>query len=262
MLGGGCIARATQIDAENGVFFLKWGEGEVGRTFRAEALGLQALAKAGSPLKIPRVLDVSGTYLLLEWIEQGNRPAKFWEDFGRGLAILHQHEAKAYGFESDNFIGRTPQYNTWASNWVDFFRDMRLAPQVQLARANGLWRTEWNVLLDRLCKRLDEVLPAHPARSILHGDLWSGNFMISLSGQPVLIDPAVCYGHNEADLAMTELFGGFDRRFYAAYKEVTPVEGGYIDCREVYNLYHLINHLNLFGGSYAGGVERVLRRFG
>ena len=259
---GGCIANATRIDAGKGRFFLKWGTGDVSRTFKAEAAGLAVLAEAASPLVVPRVLEVTDRFLLMEWIEPGNRPPDFWEHFGRGLALLHQFTHSSFGFEADNFIGKTPQRNMWKESWVDFFRACRLEPQVDLARSAGLWKSGWNEPLGRLCSRLIDWLPHHPSPSILHGDLWSGNFMVSEAGKAVLIDPAVYFGHAEADLAMTELFGGFDNRFYAAYEEISAIEAGYDERKELYNLYHLINHLNLFGASYAGGVERILKRYG
>jgi protein-ribulosamine 3-kinase len=281
-VGGGCIANATRLDAERGRFFLKWSGGDAGRTFEAEAAGLRALRDANSPLFIPQPLDVQDAtsepgYLLMEWVEPGTRGATFWTDFGRGFAALHRHTSQSapaeagerYGFDRDNFIGRLPQHNDWRERWPDFFRTQRLEPQFALARKRGGWKSTWDVLADRLLERLDDLLPAEPHASVLHGDLWSGNFLAVSKPAPAkagsraaLVDPATYFGHREADLAMTELFGGFDRRFYDAYRAAWPLESGYEERREVYNLYHLVNHLNHFGGSYAGGVERTLRRFG
>lgn len=269
-VGGGCIANATRIDAERGRFFLKWSGGEAGRTFAAEAAGLRALAAAESPLRIPQPLfardaddEVPGV-LLMAWIEPGRKGSAFWADFGTALAALHRTTSAdgRYGFERANFIGRLPQQNDWHARWPDFFRSQRLAPQIERARTNGRWRPNWDGLADRLLDRLEELLPAAPPASVLHGDLWSGNYLAASDSCAALIDPATYYGHRETDLAMTELFGGFDGRFYEAYRAAWPVEPGYEDRREVYNLYHLINHLNHFGAGYASGVERVLRRFG
>ena len=267
-VGGGCIANAMRLETDQGFFFLKYGHGAVAQTFSAEAAGLRALREAGSALVIPAVLAIETetqaqpAFLLMEWIETGSRPDGFWDAFGQGLAELHRHTTDCYGFAQDNYIGRLPQINTWAATWVEFFRRSRLEPQVQRARQAGRWSAGWNRALDALYQRLDELLPVMPPASLLHGDLWGGNFMVTARGQAALIDPAIYYGHREADLAMTELFGGFSNRFYQAYREAWPLEPGYEVRREIYNLYHLINHLNHFGGSYAGSVGAVLKRFG
>ncbi len=266
-VGGGCIANACRIEASGQSFFLKWSEGAAARTFPAEAAGLRALAEAQSPLVLPKVQALQkgnggAGFLLMEWIESGGAPRDFWERFGRGLAELHHHIAERYGFEADNFIGRLPQQNGWKAEWPAFFRECRLTPQVEMARDRGRWQAAWDGALDHLFARLDTLLPVRPPASILHGDLWSGNFLVDSSGRATLFDPAAYFGHREADLALTELFGGFEERFYAAYHEAWPLEAGYDERREVYNLYHLVNHLNHFGGSYAGSVARTLYRFG
>lgn len=269
-IGGGCIANATRVETVGGTFFLKWSGGEAGRTFEAEAAGLRALRSAGAPLVVPDVIaseDAAGErpgVLLMEWVEAGRTSGRFWAGFGEALAKLHRHTEPdgRYGFERSNFIGRLPQPNAWHTRWPDFFRSQRLAPQIAMARDSGRWRSGWDALADRLLDRLSELLPADPPASMLHGDLWSGNFLPTADGRAALIDPAAYCGHREADLAMTELFGGFDGRFYDAYRAAWPLAPGYAERREVYNLYHLLNHLNHFGAGYAGGVERVLRQFG
>lgn len=267
-LGGGCIARATRLDTGAGPFFLKWSpEPDVARTFTAEAAGLRALREAGSPLRVPEPLHAREAeggavgFLLVEWIEPGTPGPAFWERFGEGLAAMHRHTSARYGFEGDNFIGRLPQQNAWHASWVEFFRTCRLAPQVERARSLGRWQSGWDRPLERLYARLPEVLPERPPASVLHGDLWSGNFLVDAEGRAALVDPAAYYGDREADLAMTELFGGFDRRFYDAYRVAWPLPPGYELRREVYNLYHLVNHLNHFGGGYAGSVAALLGRF-
>ena len=245
-IGGGCIAHASEITSDQGRFFLKWGEGRVAASFEAEAAGLMALNAVNTPLKIPQVIaqhvGSAGQpgWLLLEWIDTAQPGANFWEDFGRGLAVLHSYTAHQYGFEMDNWIGATPQQNPWTENWVSFFRDARLMPQVALAREQGYWDRSWNTYLDRLIQRLPEWLPLRPPASLLHGDLWSGNFMITAAGPAAVIDPAVYYGHAETDLAMSRLFGGFDARFYAAYQEAAPLEAGYETRLMLYNLYHIL----------------------
>ena len=276
-LGGGCIANAGRLETSSGTYFMKWSDGEAQKTFAPEADGLQALRAAGSTLVIPEVAAVSGRgelpgFLVLDWIEDGPRGADYWQGLGEGLAEMHRHTsrggradsdaAKPYGFDDDNFIGRLPQKNGWHDRWPDFFRVERLAPQVEMARSSGRWRSGWDDPLDQLSSTLGDILPASPEASVLHGDLWSGNILATAEGRPAIIDPAVYYGHREADLAMTELFGGFQQGFYDAYDDAWPIDNGYDERREIYNLYHLINHLNHFGSSYAGRVEAILRRFG
>lgn len=264
---GGCIANASRIETGGAPLFLKYGDDAVARTFPGEAAGLEALAAADSPLTIPSVVETAPPegnrpgFLVMEWINSGRSGRRFWEAFGTGLAVLHRHTADAYGFEQDNFIGQSPQPNAWMDRWPSFFQEQRLAPQVEMARERGRWRTDWDAPLDRLYRRLPEILPPAPAASILHGDLWNGNYMVTATGEPAIIDPAAYYGHREADLAMTELFGGYDDRFYDAYRSAWSLAPGYETRRDIYNLYHLINHLNLFGGSYAAQVEDALRPF-
>lgn len=266
-VGGGCIANGGRIEAGEQSFFLKWGEERVGRTFPGEAAGLNALAEAESPLVIPEVEAVAPPseerpgFLVMEWINAGRKGLNFWESFGEGLAALHEHTHDRYGFGQDNFIGRLPQTNTWTQSWPRFFRKHRLEPQVRMARKRGHWRADWNEPLEALYRRLPEYLPHRPPASVLHGDLWSGNFMVAAVGTAVLVDPATYYGHREADLAMTELFGGFDDRFYEAYDAAWALEPDYETRRDIYNLYHLLNHLNHFGGGYASSVASTLESF-
>ena len=262
-VGGGCIANASRVTTAAGDYFVKWGNPAVAATFDAEAAGLQALKSAHAPLIIPDVIscDTSAGCLVLSWIEQGRKTPSFSADFGSALAQLHRSEADRYGFSIDNFIGKTSQNNDWCSSWVMFFREMRLDPQVNLARSSNLWRPSWDGLLRRLYVELPNLMPDQPEKSLLHGDLWSGNYLVAKNGQAALIDPACYYGHREADLAMTELFGGFDDAFYDAYQNAWPLEPGYENRRAIYNLYHLLNHLNIFGSSYAAGVEKILSRY-
>ncbi len=266
-VGGGCIAKATRIRTDDGDFFAKWSTGETAQTFPAEASGLAAMRRSGSSLIIPEPLlaeDGAGAragVLLTAWIESGERGSRFWDCFGEGLAEMHRFSANRFGFDADNYIGRLRQENSWEDSWPTFFHQRRLEPQVKRARKDGRWDSAWDDPVERLYQRLPELLPERPEPSILHGDLWGGNFMVDVEGRPVLIDPASYYGHREADLAMTELFGGFGRRFYEAYKDAWPLPPGYGERRDVYNLYHLINHLNHFGGGYAGSVGSILQRF-
>lgn len=268
-VGGGCIANACRVETDAGTAcFLKWGAPGVARTFPGEAAGLKALRAADPSLIIPDVIAIEETegdapgFLLMEWIETGSKSEDFWTVFGEGLAAVHRSATDGrYGFDRDNHIGRLPQENGWMERWPAFFRKRRLEPQVRIARERGRWQKSWNASLEELYDRLPDLLPARPEASLLHGDLWSGNFMADADGRPVLIDPAAYHGHREADLAMTELFGGFAPPFYDAYRAAWPLAPGCDERRAVYNLYHLINHLNHFGGSYARQVASTLKRF-
>ncbi len=212
---------------------------------------------------IHRVASLGGGCIAHACRVEGER-----ERFGAGLAALHRAQAPRssqqgpYGFECDNFIGSLPQQNRWHADWTTFFREERLEPQLARARRSGHWRSEWTAQTERIRVRLGDWIPNSPHPSMLHGDLWSGNALAGADGYPWLVDPAAYVGDREADLAMTELFGGFSARFYEAYRTGAPLDSGYEDRRELYNLYHLLNHLNHFGAGYAAGVANVLRRFG
>ncbi len=271
--GGGCISRAEVVTLEDGRrFFVKSNPAPLPGMFEREAEGLAALAETGT-IRVPRPIgagqgDDAPPFLVLEAIDSGNRREGFSEDFGRRFARLHASSTAGevnttrFGFDHDNYIGATPQPNGWAEDWCDFWRRRRLDHQLALAREKGLSDPTLDRLGERLADRLDDLI-GHPREppSLLHGDLWSGNYMVDEQGEAVLIDPAVYRGRREADLAMTLLFGGFDARFYAAYEEVWPLEPGSEDRLEIYKLYHLLNHLNLFGRGYRDGCVAILRRF-
>lgn len=226
-----------------------------------------ALAQAEGP-RVPRVLafleEGSDQLLLMEYIEPGSRGGDFHVRFGRALARLHRtNRNDRCGFYRDNHIGSTPQRNTWSSDWFRFFGEHRLLYQVNLARERGLADQQMMRRTENLVKQLPELLPGLDDNrpSLLHGDLWGGNYLVDRYGDPVLVDPAAYYGHREADLAMTGLFGGFSPAFYRAYQEEWPLEPGFDRRRDLYNLYHLLNHLNLFGSGYLAGCQAILRRF-
>jgi protein-ribulosamine 3-kinase len=268
-IGGGCIADARVATFEDGSkVFVKSSSGAP-EMFKFEALGLRALADTEA-IRVPEVLAISEQDLVLELIRQAPRKKGFFETFGRDFATLHRHRGKACGFPHDNFIGSTRQLNqpldgTWdkafddGSAWPAFFIENRLRFQVRLASSHGHGHELVN-LLDRAEARIIELLSsAIEVPGILHGDLWSGNFMADERGEPCLIDPAVYYGHREADLAMTRLFGGFEPAFYSAYAEEWPLAPGDEDRLPIYQLYHVLNHLNLFGRSYLGRAMDLLR---
>ena len=270
-VSGGCIHDSRLVELADGrTLFLKADRDAAGDLFEREAEGLAALAAAGA-VRVPRDPlpgRAGGTaFLLMEAIPTGRPGTGFWEDFGRRFARLHRGTANRgdggrAGFARDNYLGGTPQPNPWSADWVDFVRRHRLGHQLCLARANGRSTPGLDRLGDRLLERLDDLLnAADEPFCLLHGDLWSGNFLTDDHGAPVLIDPAAYYGHREADLAMTSLFGGFDGRFYDAYAEEWPLPHGTARRQEIYQLYHLLNHLNLFGGGYLEGCLRTLRRY-
>ncbi len=259
-VGGGCINHGERLVCQEGrSFFLKSNSSAPPAMFEREAEGLTALQAAGGP-RVPQVFLFAEDFILLEDLRPAVRQAGFWEDLGQSLARLHHHTAEQFGFAHDNFIGSTHQPNGWMADGFAFFAERRLFFQARLAQRNGRLTSEQVGQVERLAARLPSILPAQPA-SLLHGDLWSGNVISDPNGAPALIDPAVWYGWAEADLAMTALFGGFPERFYQAYANYRPLTPGYRQRFPLYNLYHLLNHLNLFGVGYLGEVEMILRQF-
>jgi fructosamine-3-kinase len=231
--------------------------------FEKEKEGLQFLSSQ-KRITIPSVI-AGGThdteqFLLLEWIPSGPRTDDFWKKFGKQLAELHQCHHERFGFESNNYMGSLPQANQFADNWTDFFIARRLLPQIELATRHNRLSSTYADSFQQLFKKLDTIFnPEKP--SLLHGDLWSGNFMCNEKAEPVLIDPAVYYGHRSVDLGMTTLFGGFDNSFYDAYHYHFPLPVNHAEQWEICNLYPLLIHLNLFGQSYLGEIAGTLKRF-
>lgn len=232
--------------------------------FEKEKEGLQFL-DAQKRIAVPSVI-FAGTFgtdqfLLLEWISSGHRTDDFWKKFGRQLAGLHQCHHDRFGFVSDNYMGSLPQANQFADNWTGFFITSRLLPQIELAtKHNRLLATHVDSF-HQLFKKLDTIFNKEKP-SLLHGDLWSGNFMCNDRSEPVLIDPAIYYGHRSVDMAMTTLFGGFDNSFYDSYHYYFPLPANHAEQWEICNLYPLLIHLNLFGQSYLAEIDRTLKRFG
>lgn len=269
-VSGGDINRAYILRLSDGsLLFMKENSRKNLDFFRAEVLGLAALKETRS-LRVPEAkaigTDGDSAFLLMEAVKSGIKKRGFFEDFGRGLAAMHMADTDSfvqggrYGFTQDNYIGAGYQKNTAKDKWIDFFRECRLEPQLE--RASRYFDETDRKRQLRFLDRLDSFLyePERPA--LLHGDLWGGNYMCGSDGDAVLIDPAVYVGCNEADIAMTELFGGYDRAFYSSYwKSYTYAVPGYEDRRDIYNLYHLLNHLNLFGGSYLQSVRAILGRY-
>lgn len=263
---GGCIANGRRVELTTGQrYFVKQGTNLPLTMFGAEAAGLEALRAARGP-RVPEPLaywEGSGTrFLITEFVETGPRRSGFFDRLGRELAHLHcATPAERFGFVRNNYIGSTPQDNTWNDSWCDFFAERRLAHQIQLAADTGRADRAMVAGVGSIISRIAQLVPEPVEPALLHGDLWSGNQIPDENGDPVLIDPAVYYGHPEADLAMTELFGGFGPGFLSGYNEVSPIDAGYSGRRDLYNLYHLLNHLNLFGAGYAGQVRSVIQRY-
>jgi fructosamine-3-kinase len=259
-VGGGCINNGLRLDTEAGPLFLKLNPDCRADMFAREAEGLAALAGVPGSVRVPAILLTGRAFLLQEFVSPAPRAADYWEQAGRCLATLHGRTAPRFGFEHDNYIGLTPQPNPWTESGFEFFAGQRLGYQARLAERSGLLGPADLKALAALAARLERLVPAQPA-SLLHGDLWSGNLHVGPAGEPVLIDPAVHYGWAEADLAMLTLFGSPPESFFGAYCSVRPLAPGWRDRLGLYNLYHLLNHLNLFGGSYAGSVRTVLGRY-
>jgi protein-ribulosamine 3-kinase len=269
-ISGGSINETLRITAGNTEFFCKINATKTyPNLFEKEARGLEAIRQTAC-IRTPRHIDTfyfnDHQVLLLEWINGGRRTDAFWKLFGEQLARMHLWKDKnagyqeTFGFKEDNYMGALPQCNQPMNNWCHFFREQRLKPQLELALRQGLMPASLLPDFDKLYLKLPQLFADEPA-SFLHGDLWSGNFLCDASGQPVLIDPAVYFGHRSMDLGMTTLFGGFEEAFYEAYAYWYPLPPNYREQWEVCNLYPLLIHLNLFGRTYLASIESSVRRF-
>lgn len=260
---GGCINNGGTIKTGKADYFIKWNScASFPNMFNSEAKGLKLLSQ--SSFQIPEVIDLfegqGYDALLLENIPRGVPSRNFWESFGQSLAEMHRITNETYGLDHNNYMGSLKQENEPLDNWIDFFIARRLWPQVSLASSKGYFSNTQLDSFDQLYKKLPQLL-TNEVPALIHGDLWNGNFMINKDGKPVLIDPAVSFSHREADLAMTKLFGGFDSNFYNSYFEVYPTDPGLQDRMDIYNLYPLLIHLNLFGSGYYNQVMYIVRRF-
>jgi fructosamine-3-kinase len=258
-VGGGCINQAVRIRYGNTAYFVKLNSAGGYDMFAAEAQGLEALRQC-DVLKIPAPVcaghDSQSAWLVMENLELGGQANAV--ALGEGLAAMHHITRDEYGWERDNTIGSTLQENTWGDDWIEFWRERRLRFQLDLAGRNSAGSTllsRGETLLQEFPRLFDSYTPE---ASLLHGDLWSGNHAYTTDGEPAIFDPAVYYGDREADLAMTELFGGFGGDFHAAYNNAWPVDAGYKTRKTLYNLYHILNHYNLFGGGYASQAQGMV----
>ncbi len=266
-VGGGCIHRALEITGKSSLggerYFAKANGADRAPMFAAEAQGLRALRDAGS-LTVPRVVaqgaDEENAWLVLEWLELAALEARGGAALGSALAAQHRIEHARFGWENDNFIGASAQANGWSDDWLGFWREKRLHAQLRLAARNRL-PSRMIDRGERLMADCEAFFRGYvPARSLLHGDLWGGNAAATTGGAPVVFDPAVYVGDREADLAMTELFGGFPKDFHSAYRAAWAPDDGYRARRDFYNLYHVLNHANLFAGGYVDQAERSIAR--
>lgn len=263
--GGSINHAATIITEDNQTYFLKWNSSAASDMFAKEEKGLQLLRSADCNLRIPEVTGSGSTeeetdFLVIEYIREGSADSHSSEVFGKELASLHRHTAKEYGLDHDNYIGKLPQSNTKHKDWIDFFIAERLQPQLQQALDAGKLSVQTETHFQNLFKKLPGILTDEPA-SLLHGDLWGGNYFFDTNGQPVVYDPAVYYGNREIEIAFTHLFGGFSSGFYRSYNEKFPLQPEFSERKDIYNLYPLLVHTNLFGASYARQVQSIVKQF-
>lgn len=259
-VSGGSINETFKISTLNHAFFVKTNTiANFENGFKEEVMGLKFLASRNCV--IPEIIDEgmfnSQTYLILEWVEDTFKSSSFWRNFALNLGSLHQNKNESFGLGYSNFMGRLNQENTFKSKFVDFFVENRLIPQVKMAYHKDLLDKKTIKKFEKLYQQLPNIFPVERP-SALHGDLWSGNFLCNSNEKVVFIDPAVYYGHREVDLAMTLLFGGFSKEFYSIYHEEFPLERGFFDRKDIYNLYPLLIHLNLFGSSYFPSIKAII----
>ena len=258
-VSGGCINQGYKISGNDTKYFVKLNQASQEEMFAAEALGLKQMY-ATQTITVPQPVcwgtanDTS--YIVLQWLDLGSGNSQSWTEMGHQLDALHREGiSNNFGWERNNTIGSTPQINAEEDNWADFFAEHRIGYQLKLAKRRGGSFPDTNKIVNAVRNKLAD---RQPQASLVHGDLWSGNAAISSDGSPVILDPATYYGDRETDLAMTELFGGFPTAFYRGYNEAWQLDSGYQHRKNIYNLYHVLNHFNLFGGGYANQAKRMI----
>ena len=263
-VGGGCINQGYRLTDGKQDYFVKLNSATEISMFEAEAIGLKQMWETQT-IRVPKPIcygtEGSSAYIVLEWLDLGGRSNNnAWQEMGRKLAALHRWQPeinKGFGWDLNNTIGSTPQINNWTEDWAEFWAEHRIGYQLKLARGRGGSFSEG----DRLIEAIPKLLAGHkPQPSLVHGDLWGGNASVTVDGEPVIFDPATYWGDREVDLAMTELFGSFSGAFYQGYNEVWPLDKGYEKRKVLYNLYHVLNHFNLFGGGYASQANSMINR--
>ena len=266
LLGGGCINRASKIETNVGDFFLKWNSNSKADLFLREAESLEELRKAaGDHLIVPAVfavkaIDETPGFLVLEHLEQGYGRGDQDAELGRGLAFIHKYSAEKFGFYHDNYCGATLQDNSWKSSWTEFYRENRLRFLLGLIQKERQISKEELRIYERLLDRIPGLLPDESTPALIHGDLWSGNYMNTPRG-PALIDPASCFADREMEMGIMTLFGGFSGRFYDAYNAVNPLPAGWKQRNPLYQLYHVLNHYCLFGGGYRSQALQIAKSY-
>jgi fructosamine-3-kinase len=258
-VGGGCINQGYRVSGNGAEYFVKLNQASQVEMFAAEAIGLKQMY-ATKTITVPQPIcwgtADNSSYIVLQWLDLGGGNSQSWTEMGHQLAAMHREGTKErFGWERNNTIGSTPQINTWTDNWADFFADHRIGYQLKLAKRRGGNFGDLNQIIKAVRNKLTD---RQPQASLVHGDLWSGNAAITSDGKPVILDPATYYGDRETDIAMTELFGGFPRAFYQGYNEAWQLDSDYQQRKNIYNLYHVLNHFNLFGGGYANQAQRII----
>ncbi len=262
-VAGGCVHNAHRIDSNLGSYFIKWNSKDNFINYQAESRGLDMLA-ATKTLRTPKPICTGKAagfaFLIVEYITPGERDENYWTEFGASLARLHRNGSETFGLDEDNFIGDLPQSNKRHESWLEFYVKERIEPQLQFARDRSLadraLLSQFNKFINKIDRHMPEGKPA-----LLHGDLWAGNCMTGKDGLAVVFDPAVYYGHREAEIAFTKLFGDFDKSFYTAYNEEWALESGWEDRLNLFNLYPLLVHLNLFGSGYRPQLENAIKKY-
>ncbi len=259
-VSGGCINQGYCLIGKDIKYFVKINDASQVEMFTAEALGLKEMAKTET-IRVPKPIcwgmAERSSYIILEWLEFGRSSKESWELMGKHLAKMHQYQGETkFGWSQNNTIGSTPQVNNWTEKWSDFFADHRIGYQLKLASRKGGNFGNYSQIVETVRDILSTIAPQP---SLVHGDLWSGNAAVTEAGEPVILDPAAYYGDREVDIAMTELFGGFPAAFYRGYNEVFPLDEGYKKRKTLYNLYHILNHYNLFGGGYGSQANSMIQ---
>ncbi|MDY7023012.1 MAG: fructosamine kinase family protein [Cyanobacteriota bacterium] len=267
-VGGGCINQGYCLSDGSRNYFVKLNQATQVEMFEAEALGVQQMWETQT-IRVPKPICCgtvgNSAYIVLEWLEMGGRSnTEAMKEMGKKLAMMHQwtppdnYPGKdQFGWEINNTIGSTPQINTWAENWAEFWANQRIGYQVKLAKRRGGRFENAEVLIEKIPELLADY---QPKSALVHGDLWGGNASVTVDGEPVIFDPATYYGDREVDLAMTELFGRFSPAFYQGYNQTFPIEEGYETRKILYNLYHVLNHFNLFGGGYGSQANQMIQQ--
>ena len=258
IIQGGDISQSYQIETLQNIYFCKTNTSSIGKDLLVkEEVGLRAIQRY---CRTPNIIKSAPELLLLSWVRSGKKSKPFWEELGRSLAALHQVTSNKFGFEHRNYIGSLLQNNEQKDSWNEFYTTQRLMPQFQLAKDKGLLTAYEIPKAETVAKAVNKVCP-HEVASLVHGDLWSGNIMCGVENEAFFIDPCVSYAHREMDIAMSSLFGKFDQAFYDSYHEIYPLEEGWKARLDIYQLYYLLAHLNMFGIGYKNDVLKISQRY-